>query len=169
MQVASEEVTVVAAEELVPGIAGQTYRDVLSGGLASGTVASGGNLNVFAGGTARGGEAISGGDAFIFAGGSAANLIAGSGGFGFVLSGATLSGATMSGGFLDVKSGASASGIVAFGSAGGTFELDEALTYGLTLAGFGVPGAIDFAAVAFGSSTSATYTSTGIGLGPAGV
>src|SRR5205814_8683656 len=76
-----------------------------------------------------------------------------------------LSGATMSGGFLDVQSGASASGIVAFGSAGGTFELDEARTYGLTLAGFGVPGAIDFAAVAFGSSTSATYTSTGIGSG----
>ena len=47
-----------------------------------------------------------------------------------------------------------------------TFELDEALTYNLTISGFGVPGAIDFSAVAFNSgTTSATYTSTGISAG----
>jgi autotransporter passenger strand-loop-strand repeat protein len=140
--------------------------NVLAGGTASGAVASGGGiLNVFAGGTASGGQAISGGDAFIFAGGSAVNLIAGSGGFDFVLAGATLSGITMSGGFIDVESGAAATGIVAY-AAGGTLELDEARTYGLTLSGFGVPGAIDFSAVAFASgTTSATYTSTGVGSG----
>jgi hypothetical protein len=115
---------------------------------------------VFAGGTASGGQAISGGDVFVFAGGSALNLIAGSGGFDFVLAGAAVSGITMSGGFIDVESGATATGTVAY-AAGGTLQLDEAKTYTLTISSFGVPGAIDFSAVAYVSgTTSATYTST---------
>jgi autotransporter passenger strand-loop-strand repeat protein len=158
-------------EDVLAGVVFSTvvsdgFEYVFSGGLASGTVASnGGILDVFAGGTASGGEAISGGDAFILAGGSAVNLIAGMGGFDFVLAGATLSSATMSGGFLEVESGATATGIVTY-AAGGTLQLDEAKTYGLTLTGFGVPGAIDFSAVAYASgTTSATYTSTGVGSG----
>jgi hypothetical protein len=67
----------------------------------------------------------------------------------------------MSGGFLDVESGAGATGSVTF-DAGGTLELDQAILYNLTISGFGIPGAIDFNAVTYSSgTTSATYTSNG--------
>jgi autotransporter passenger strand-loop-strand repeat protein len=113
------------------GVAKGATVDVLSGGIASGTVvSSGGMVDVFAGGIASGGTIKSGGDA------------------------------TIGGGTLELGSTATASGTIDF-AGGGTLKLDGTGTYGFVTSGFAVPDVFDLSAVNFISgTTSATYSGT---------
>jgi hypothetical protein len=70
------------------------------------------------------------------------------------------SGVTISGGTFEVASGGSTgTGAVTFASsAGGTLQLDASVSFGGLVAGFGVPDHLDLRDIAFGSSTSVSFT-----------
>ncbi|HWE74969.1 MAG TPA: hypothetical protein VG328_17545, partial [Stellaceae bacterium] len=86
------------------------------------------------------------------------------GGVAVVYSGGTMSGGTLSGGEFDYQSGSIAGGQIDFTAAGGTLRIDSAGTFGGVISGFGIPGGIDLSTIAFGSSTTATW-SQGTGSG----
>jgi autotransporter passenger strand-loop-strand repeat protein len=90
--------------------------------------------------------------------GSAIAETVGSGGSAYISSGGALSGATLNGGFLEILSGGTAgSTTIGFSSAGGTLRLDDSQHFGGWISGFGVPGGIDLADIAFGSGTTLGY------------
>ena len=60
---------------------------------------------------------------------------------------------------LEIKSGGGVDSTIDFGSGGGTLQLDHSVSFSGTIAGFSVPGEIDLADIAFGSSTTLGHSS----------
>ena len=124
----------------------------------------GGGLGVVGiGGVASGTVVSSGGIEFVF-GSAIADTVA-SGGAEYVSSGGTLNGATLSGGFLEVRSGASVGSSTVGFAGGGTLQLDDSQHFNGVISGFGVPGGIDLRDIAFGSGTTLGYADSGGGSG----
>jgi autotransporter passenger strand-loop-strand repeat protein len=120
-------------------------------------VGSGGMEVVAAGGTASATVVGNGGIGYVY--GSTTGSLVASGGAEYVLAGGALDGATLSGGLIEIASSATAgSSQIAFTSAGGTLQLDDAQHFSCTIAGFGVPGVIDLRDIAFGSGTTLGYS-----------
>jgi autotransporter passenger strand-loop-strand repeat protein len=91
--------------------------------------------------------------------GSAVATTVDSGGFEQVFAGGVVNGATISGGELEVNSGATAEGTITFVS-GGTLRLDAAGSFGAQISGFAQPDQLDLSAIAFGSGTTLSYSSS---------
>jgi len=130
-------------------LAGGTL-NVLSGGVISGAVDSGGFDVVSAGGLALSTTISSGGTQYDY--GSASGTIVSSGGFEYVVSGGTAASTTISGGTLEVTSGANG-GNVTFAS-GGILQLDSLVAFGGTISGFHLGDDIDLRGLAFTSGTT---------------
>jgi hypothetical protein len=76
------------------------------------------------------------------------------GGEDYVQSGGTLDGATLSGGFIEIRSGGTAgTSQIDFTSAGGTLQLDDSQNFNGVISGFGVPGGIDLRDIDFAGAT----------------
>jgi autotransporter passenger strand-loop-strand repeat protein len=90
------------------------------------------------------------------AGAVASNTQVKSGGFEHVEAGGTASGTVISGGTVEIASGGSTgSTAITFAlGAGGTLRLDDSVHFGGLVAGFGVPGGLDLADIAFISGTT---------------
>lgn len=149
----------------------------LSGGLITGAILSGGGMmEIRSGGTASGTVVSSGARVFLYAGGSASGTLVSNGGLDLidgravgemvfaggravVQSGGIVSGATVSGGVLEIRSGGTAgTSTIAFTGTGGTLKLYDSQNFGGKVAGFGVPGRIDFADIAFGANTTLGFS-----------
>ena len=147
-------------------------KDFIYSGLASGTIvgAGGGEFVEFGGtaldtvvsgagatqdvvaGAAIAATLVSGGVQVVEAGEAASGTQVDSGGYQFVQG--TAADTVISGGTVEITSNGAASGSVDFAaSAGGLLKLDLSQRFGGTVAGFGLPDAIDFADIAFGSAT----------------
>ena len=132
---------------------------IASGGRA--TITSGGVLDVLAGQSDAGITVSFGGSLVVSSGGIASDTVVSSGGSALVTSGGFINGATISAGTLEVAAGASAnSGTITFVS-GGTLKLDSSISFGGTISGFTQPDHIDMADIAFGSSTTLSFTEAG--------
>jgi autotransporter passenger strand-loop-strand repeat protein len=134
---------------------------VVSAGMASGTTVSNGGINIeVSGGTASGTTVSNGGIDIVVSGGTAIGASVDSGGLELVESGGIASATTISGGTFEVASGGSTgSGAVTFASGGGgTLQLDASVSFGGLVAGFGAPDHLDLRDIAFGSSTSVSFT-----------
>jgi autotransporter passenger strand-loop-strand repeat protein len=136
---------------------------VENGGSASGTtVSSGGRAYVWSNGTALGTTVSDGGRMYISAGGTASGILIGSGGY--AIAGGNVSGAIISGGTLEIAAGGATGSAVTFASGGGgVLRLDNSVSFGGLVAGFGPSDFIDLRDIAFGPTTSATYISGNAG------
>jgi autotransporter passenger strand-loop-strand repeat protein len=97
----------------------------------------------------------------VLPGGTAITTLVSSGAIEIVAAGGIASATTISGGKLEVATGGSTgSGAVTFAtSGGGILQLDDSQHFGGLVAGFGQPDFLDLRDIAFGSSTSVSYTS----------
>lgn len=132
---------------------------IASGG--STIVSSGGVLDLMAGQAGTGITVSSGGSLVVSSGGTASAIVVSSGGNALVTSGGFVNGATISAGTLEVASGASANGGTVTFVSGGTLKLDSSVSFGGTISGFAQPDHIDMADIAFGSSTTLSFTEAG--------
>lgn len=133
------------------------YEDVYSGAASTNaTVLAGGWQFVWGTGTTATGTTVNnGGGQYVWSGGVDNNLTVGSGGFAYVFGGGAVNGATLNGGLLQIaEDGTAGSSTINFTSAGGILRLDDSDHFGGRISGFGVPGAIDFADIAFGAQTT---------------
>ena len=156
---------------------------IYNGGVASSTVITGGDEFVEVTGTAMGtlvsgtggaqtvyGTALSatlagGGVQVVQAGGVASATVIDAGGYEFIAAGGSAAGATISGGIAELTAGAVATGALTFAAgAGGLLKLDDSQHFSGTVAGFGIPGQIDLEDIAFGASTSLSFTEAGNNL-----
>ncbi|HEY4168278.1 MAG TPA: AIDA repeat-containing protein, partial [Reyranella sp.] len=168
---ASSTVLSSGGVEFVNGIASGTIvldggrENVNSGGNVTGTTVSNGGIEMIYAGGVDSGSIISAGGA-VGDYGSSVNDTVLSGGALYVFSGAAVSGATLSGGVVEIHSGANAGQInfTTGGTGGGTLQLDDSVHFGGTIAGFGVPGAIDLQDIAFGPGTTLGFTEAGDNL-----
>jgi autotransporter passenger strand-loop-strand repeat protein len=123
-------------------------------GSDSGTVVSSGGSQVVAG-VANNAQILSGGTETVY--GSAVATTVDSGGFEQVAAGGIVNGATINGGTLEINSGATAEGTITFVS-GGTLRVDGTGNFGASISGFSQPDQLDLSAIAFGSSTTLSFT-----------
>ena len=135
----------------------------LSGGILNASHIAGFE-NIFAGGSAVSTTLNSGGNAIVFSGGADIAAHVNSGGMEVIFSGGIASAAIISGGTIEVHSGGStgsgqANPVTFASSGGGTLLLLDSVSYGGFVAGFGQPDFIDLRDIAFGGSTSVTYSS----------
>jgi autotransporter passenger strand-loop-strand repeat protein len=103
---------------------------------------------------------------YVSSGGTASGTTVSSGGREVVYAGGTVSGITIGAGTLEVASGGSTgSGPVTFvSSGGGTLQLDNSVSFGGTITGFGQPEYLDLRDIAFGSNTTLNFTEAGNNL-----
>jgi autotransporter passenger strand-loop-strand repeat protein len=129
------------------------------GGAVSTSVRSGAADVVSSGGVASGTRLI-GGSELVFAGGVTISALIGSGGMDLIEANGIASAATISGGTLELMSGAATgAGAVTFASSGGgILLLDDSVHFGGLVAGFGQPDFLDLRDIAFGSSTTLSFT-----------
>jgi autotransporter passenger strand-loop-strand repeat protein len=156
-----EEILGVAIGASVGG-GGADY--VESGGMASATAVNGGDEFVEIGGTTLG-TTVSGGYQFVYglasatvlnsggfqdveAGGTAAGTIVDGGGYEDALAGSVDGGASVSGGTLELRSGATESGTIAFAAPTGLLKLDDSQHFASTISGFGLSDELDLADIA---------------------
>ena len=136
------------------------YEDVYSGASSTdATVLAGGWQFIWGAGTTATGTTVNnGGGQYVWQGGVDNDLTVGSGGFAYVFGGGAVNDATLDGGLLQIaEDGTAGSSTITFTSAGGTLRLDDSDHFDGQIAGFGVPGAIDFADIAFGAQTTLDY------------
>lgn len=136
------------------------YEDVYSGAASTdATVLAGGWQFIWGTGTTATGTTVNnGGGQYVWSGGVDNDLTVGSGGFAYVFGGGAVNGATLDGGLLQIaEDGTAGSSTIAFTSAGGTLRLDDSENFDGQISGFGVPGAIDFADIAFGVQTTLDF------------
>ena len=78
------------------------------------------------------------------------------------MSGGTTTSATMSGGYIELGggNGVGSGGVVTF-AGGGYLKLDDSIHFNGLVAGFGIPGSIDLADIAFTSNTTSGFVEAG--------
>jgi autotransporter passenger strand-loop-strand repeat protein len=148
---------------------------VSSGAIADGTVISNGGMEIVgafatyvgsgtAGATTSDTVVHAGGIEEVLSGGTATSTRIDGGGIEDVLSSGTANDTTIAGGTLELASG-SIAGSVAFTKAGGDLRLDYSQGFQGTVAGFasphGVTEEIDLCDIAFGSTTTLSFTEAG--------
>jgi autotransporter passenger strand-loop-strand repeat protein len=135
-------------------------KQVVDGAAISATIENGGNQYIRTSATASATVVDSGGNLFVYSGATATGTTIASGGLAYVAGGGLASGSVISGGTLEIAAGGSvgSSGVSFADGAAGTLQLDGAESFTGLVAGFGKPDALDLRDIAFGSSTSLSWT-----------
>jgi autotransporter passenger strand-loop-strand repeat protein/YD repeat-containing protein len=133
--------------------------NVLSNGTAiATTIANGGTEYVSSGGSDMWASVLSGGTIGVLAGATDRGTIVRSGGYEFVASGGTENGIKIKGGTVELASESIAGASPIRFTGGGTLDLDSSVTFGGKISGFGRPDTLDLKDIAYGSSTSLSFT-----------